>query len=137
MVKRHRSNGQTRAKKLKTVMLIDDNEIDNFINTKVLESCGADNILTFRSPTTALQHLTQTQEIPQLIFLDLRFPMMDGFDFLDKFAQLKLAQQPDIFILTCSVNPADIQMAQQKTSGYIDKPLTTEKLFQLLDTTKN
>lgn len=134
MVTRHHHSGRTRTKKLKTVWLIDDNEIDNFINTKVLESCGADNILTFTNPTTALQHLTDTADIPQLIFLDLIFPLMDGFEFLDKFAKLKLDGQTDIFILTCSINPTEIETAKQKTSGYIDKPLTTEKLLNLLDT---
>ena len=119
-------------------MLIDDNDIDNFVNQKILESCGADNILTFTNPTAALQHLTDTTNIPQLIFLDIRFPIMDGFEFLDKLDKLKIDRQhTDIFILSASINPADRQTAKEKNcADFIEKPLTTEKLFQLLDTTK-
>jgi len=127
----------TTTKKIKSVLLIDDNEIDNFINRKLLESFGADNILTFTNPTTALQHLTQTTNFPQLILLDINFPILNGFEFIDKLDKLKIARQPiDIFILTCSANPADRQTAKEKNcAGFIDKPLTTEKLLQHLDTT--
>ena len=80
----------TKQKYLNNVLLIDSGEIDNYINRKVLESCCASNILTFESPVTALQFLEQTTFIPQLILLDIYFPTMDGFEFIDEFRKLKI-----------------------------------------------
>src|SRR3989304_8680370 len=123
----------TNQKQLNSVLLIDHNEIDNYINRKVLESCCARNILTFESPLMALQFLEQTTFIPQLILLDIYFPSMDGFKFIDEFRKLKIAKHPvDIFILSISSDPSEIKKAQEKCIGFIEKCLTKEKLFTQL-----
>lgn len=119
-----------KRKKPTSVWLIDDNDIDNFISRKVLEKCGLTNILTFTSTTTALQHLTQTKDFLQFILLDLVLPIMDGFEFLDELAKLKIARQPIVIcVLTTSVNPADREKARQKNCAFIEKPLTADELF--------
>ncbi len=124
----------TKQKYLNNVLLIDSGEIDNYINRKVLENCCASNILTFESPLKALQFLEQTTFIPQLILLDLYFPAMDGFEFIDEFRKLKIAKHSiDIFILSIYLNPEDIVKAQEKCSGFIEKCLTKEKLFTQLN----
>lgn len=118
------------------VILIDDNEVDNFINQKILESCGATNILTFKSTTDALDYLKQTVDAPQLILLDSCLPIINGFEFIDELGKLEIAKQTiNIFIFSAFINPQDIEMAlQKKCKGYFEKPLTTEKAFELLDT---
>lgn len=123
-----------RRQKLNLVLLIDDNEIDNFLHRKILGNCGATNILTFESPITALEYLEQTTEIPQLILLDINFPLMDGFEFLDEFSKLEIARhQIAIFMLSAISYPTDIKRAQEKCTGFIEKFLTKEKLFAQLD----
>lgn len=123
----------TKLKNLNSVLLIDDNEIDNFISRKILENCGVTNILTFESAITALQYLEQTTAIPELILLDINFPIMDGFEFLDKLRKLEIAQhQLNTFILSATSNPDDINKAKEKCSGFIEKCLTKEKLFAAL-----
>lgn len=121
------------------IILIDDNEVDNFITKKILESCGATNILIFESTTDALDYFKQTVDAPQLILLDRYLPMMNGFEFMDELEKLEIAKQPiNIFILSASINQQDIKMAlQKKCTGYIEKPLTTEKALELLDTISN
>lgn len=124
----------TTRKKLNSVILIDDNEIDNFINQKILEHSGITNVLAFENPVTALEHLTQTKQIPQLILLDNNLPFIGGFEFIDEFRKLEIAKHSiDIFILSAFIRQEDIEKAQKRCSGAIEKPLTKEKLFAQLD----
>jgi response regulator RpfG family c-di-GMP phosphodiesterase len=123
--------------KLESVLLIDDNKIDNFINRKVLEDQGVKNIITHTNTIDALNYLKETTDIPQIILLEMYLPIMDGLGFLNKFWKSEFARKPtNIFILSCSINPADLEMTKQKCSGFIEKPLTTEKLFAKLNMAK-
>jgi CheY-like chemotaxis protein len=118
-----------------SVLFIDDNEIDLFINKSIAKTCGLNNILTFRSAINALEYLRKTKKLPLLVFLDINLPIMNGEKFLNEFHKLEIAKQSvDVFILSGSINPMDKELAREKNcTDFIEKPLTISKFSVLLD----
>jgi len=129
--------------KFSTVMLIDDSEIDNFINQKMIEGCNiADRIYIHTSSKSALEFLKNIERttdvsknlIPEIIFLDINMPIMDGFQFLDEFDKLSDAfKTVKVVMLTTSINPSDIERSSKNKYiiKYINKPLTQDILNSL------
>ncbi len=115
------------------VMLIDDNEIDNFISNGIITKLGlAKKIVSRNSAEDALAYLTLCLEnnlsFPEIILLDIRMPSMDGFDFLREFAKFppSVHSACNIFILSSSVDDRDIERAHKNpyVLSFITKPLT-------------
>ena len=118
---------------IESVILIDNNEIDNFINHKILEAYGVTNIVSFKSGDTALNFLLKTNIKFQFIIVDLYLPIMDSFQFIDKFNELGLHKtQGEVCILSASINPADKNKSTKRNVRFIEKPLTLENLLSKL-----
>jgi CheY-like chemotaxis protein len=119
-----------------SVLLIDDNDIDNFINQRIITSYYfANSVIVKNSAIGALEHLKKSSdELPNIIFLDLNMPIMDGFGFLDEFHKLITAdekyKQCKIIVLSSSMSPDDINKASINpyVLKYINKPLTESYL---------
>jgi CheY-like chemotaxis protein len=131
------------APKYKTVMLIDDNEIDNLINQKMIEAASiTENIYTHTGAKSAIEFLKNMEKIdaadkvlPDIIFLDIDMPLMDGFQFLDEFEKLTDATKKKckIIMLTSSINPQDFSRSKKYTHVrlYLNKPLSHESIINL------
>lgn len=123
--------------KYKNVLLIDDNHIDNLINRKILDNANyAENIVVIDSPEDAFEFvknsLSTGVNIPEVIFLDLRMPIMNGFEFLKSLIELPTLK-PDlikIFVLSSSLDPKDIKKIKENhlVAKFIGKPLTNQIL---------
>lgn len=120
-----------------TVMLVDDNDTDNFISQKIIELTGfSKKIIVKNSGKSALEYLqtneAQPDNLPELIFLDINMPIVDGFVFLFEFERFSdvLKNKCKIAILSSSDNKRDIEriVDNQYVIKYITKPLTEEAL---------
>lgn len=121
----------------RNVLLVDDNEIDNFINERIIVSSGfAKDVVVKNSADGALKYLqglTSTPEkIPDFIFLDLNMPVKDGFGFLEDFASMDEAirNRSKVIVLSSSISPDDINRASTNpyVHKYINKPLSEKYL---------
>ena len=114
------------------VMLVDDNELDNFINKKLLENEKfTDTVLVHQSAQSAIEELKKLENnpesLPQIIFLDIMMPHMDGFGFLEEVNKLseKVKKYSKIIMLSTSESFKDLNRANQSKYVYkfLNKPL--------------
>lgn len=126
--------------KVKLVMLVDDNETDNFISEKIIEMTGfADRVVVMDSGSAALEYIRNAgddlNEIPDIIFLDINMPFVDGFVFLFEFESFSetVRAKSKIVILSSSDNKRDIDriVDNQYVLNYVVKPLTSDALKKL------
>jgi CheY-like chemotaxis protein len=126
--------------KFDRVLLIDDNDIDNFINERMITTnYFSSQVVVKNSGEAALKYLLDNAEnenfLPQLIFLDLNMPVMDGFAFLAEFEKLpqKIRSNSKIVVLSSSISPEDIDRASTNVFvvKYINKPLNEKYLSAL------
>lgn len=123
--------------KYKNVLLVDDDYISNFIADHLLNKYKICKDITIcRNGDEALKYLQETAEFPELIFLDINMPVMDGFEFIEAFQRFNMEKNKTrIVIYTASYNQRDIELL--KNVGFHDfiiKPLNEEKLNKLLKT---
>lgn len=122
------------------VMLVDDNDTDNFISKRIIEITKFSKGVEVKSSgKTALDYLKENQhdieKIPSLIFLDINMPIVDGFVFLyefEKFNEL-VRNKCKVIILSSSDNKRDIDkiVNNNHVIKFITKPLTEVALDEI------
>nr|WP_262918264.1 response regulator [Mucilaginibacter straminoryzae] len=116
--------------------MIDDNYIDNFVTRRILESGNfAEEIIVNQSATDAINALKDGSLRPDVIFLDLRMPLMNGFDFLNEFDKIDMPGKENvkIFMLSSSLDPTDVRRSSENKyiTQFLHKPLTHKTLEEL------
>jgi CheY-like chemotaxis protein len=119
----------------KTCLLIDDNYIDNFVTRKIIEGSNfVESITVVRSATEAITALQNGTIKPDVIFLDVRMPLMGGFEFLEEYEKIDIEKEGiKIFMLSSSLDPLDMRKSTDNKyiTQFIHKPLTQKALEEL------
>lgn len=130
---------------LKQVLLVDDDDVTLMIcKLRLKKSNFCEEVFTGENGEEAVQFIedqialpAEQRALPELIFLDLNMPVMDGWTFLEIFENKYLEIMPDtkIAILSSSVDPLDEERAATHpcVMGFINKPLTEINLKNLMD----
>lgn len=126
-------------KKIDLVCIIDDDPTHVFITKKYIELSGqVDKILVCKNGKEAFNTLqslvTQKENLPKIIFLDLNMPVWDGWQFLDEFTKIPINEPITIYILTSSNNEADYEKARKYglSNNYLVKPIKLNQLKDIL-----
>lgn len=121
------------------VYLIDDDEINNFICINILKKIDfSSDVVAFESGSEALEALTsvidgnEQDQIPDVIFLDINMPIMNGWDFLEEYKKIKgkLNKDVSLFMLSSSIYQADVEKSKQYSEvlDFVTKPLNVDVL---------
>lgn len=127
-------------KKIDVAFIIDDDQIYVFGLKKLIAINNlCKNILVFENGERALNYIapimSSSEQLPDVILLDLNMPVMDGWEFLDEFIKIKpkLNKKVQIYMVSSSINPADMEKAKQyeDLTSYLVKPISIEELAKV------
>jgi len=121
----------------KKVLLVDDDPVTNMINGKIISMHTQFKVEAFVNAKEALSKCTQliaeTPELfPDIIFLDINMPIMDGWEFLEEFEKYpsEILKKCSVYLLTSSIDAEDIAKSKEYRSvvELISKPLTASRI---------
>jgi len=127
--------------KVKNLWLVDDDEIFVFLTKKtILKANFEGQVTVFNNGKEALDSLQElignNEVLPEVIFLDLSMPVMDGWGFLEEFIALKhkFKEPITIYIVSSSVSPHEIIRAKEMEDvlDFIIKPVSREKFIEII-----
>lgn len=123
------------------IALVDDDKIFQLTTLRTIQAAKlTDKILQFENGEDALQflkeHASESDNLPDFIFLDINMPYVDGWMFLEDYATLKLnlKKEISIYMVSSSIDPKDVNRAKRNgdVREYVIKPVSKEKLIELL-----
>jgi len=122
---------------VKTTFIIDDDEIYVYAIRRLISLRNfSENVFVFENGKLAIDYLTNTppSEIayPDVILLDVKMPIMDGWGFLEAFCELSLVKthKLDVFMVSSSIDPRDLDKASSFPiiKKYLFKPINLSDL---------
>ena len=128
-------------KKVQLCCIIDDDPIFVYGTKRIIKEVDfAESILVYSNGQEALDGLTKIcvakEPLPDVIFLDLNMPVLNGWEFLNEFknCQSKRSKSITIYIISSSVDPRDLVRVKDydQVDNYILKPITPDDLAKIL-----
>jgi CheY-like chemotaxis protein len=123
------------------LIIIDDSELDRFIIQRIVRHIDKSlSVYSFSNAQQALEYIRSNefnnQKLFKLILLDLRMPVMNGFQFIEEFEKLPLEIQEKhkIIVLSTTRNPSDISrlLSYRAVASMLEKPITKERLQSII-----
>lgn len=116
------------------IMLVDDDAMTNQFNTLIIKKLHPEaEVIGYGSAIDAIDHLKDsTKVMPEIIFLDLNMPVMNGWDFMEEYQKLGLSAE--VLVLTSSQEEADKDKSKtyNKITGFEHKPLSIDRFKGLV-----
>jgi len=126
---------------LDLILCVDDDPITLMLCKKVIVKASFSNtIITAKNGEEALEYFNsilnkEENKLPELIFLDLNMPVMDGWEFLDSFSTDKYSEvnSTNVIILSSTIDPEDLEKSKKypMVIDFLSKPITTDMLTYL------
>jgi CheY-like chemotaxis protein len=129
-----------------SICIVDDDEVYKFFVKKIIEIKGlADNVLTFPDGEEAYNYIKENKGnpdlLPDIIFLDINMPIMDGFLFMEEYTKLKheINKEIAIYMVTSSIDIIDLERSKKYTeiTDFITKPISAEVLEKIIRTPRS
>lgn len=127
----------------KIIAIIDDDKIYHILTKRIIENSNvADKILEFYDGQEALDFITQNQDkpecLPDLIFLDIQMPFVDGWQFLDVYKKMDLPKPISVYIVSSSISALDHQKSRQYKliKDFLIKPFKRDQVLEILNNFK-
>ncbi|MCG2418831.1 response regulator [Aequorivita sp. F47161] len=126
---------------IQNICIIDDDSIYQYAVTATIKAYKlADQVLVFSDGEEALDfirdNIDSSENLPDVILLDLNMPVMDGFQFMDEYKLIKpkVGKKISVYMVSSSVDPQDVEKAKQisEISDYIIKPIKPKELASIL-----
>lgn len=124
------------------IALADDDKVFQFITGKILKSLNLiDKLLQFDNGQELLDYLKKNyniaENLPEIIFLDIQMPFMDGWQFLKEYSNLKVkfAKEIGVYILSSSISLYDKEKSKsfQQIKNYLVKPIERKDYIRIIE----
>ncbi len=128
-------------KKINTFCIVDDDDLYQFTTTLLLKNTDLVNkIIVFSNGLNAINFLKEEigniENIPDILFLDINMPVMDGWEFLEEYLLIKhmMPKTVVIYMVSSSVDDRDVLKAKNISalSGYLIKPISSENIMKVI-----
>ncbi|MFV8280913.1 response regulator [Christiangramia marina] len=134
------------GQKVELACIIDDDKIYVNLVKKIIEIKKlSENLLIYKNGKEALDYfknsMSSTHEdlLPDIIFLDLNMPVMDGWEFLNEFLKIKnnLNKKITLYVVSSSIDPRDLERVKSfnMVTDYLIKPIELKKFEKIFDKT--